>query len=104
MSTQAPKNSMADAIETMDALSQEGFGQIASIAKLALSHLETPRAYRDHTEIARALEAIAHKAEDVMNCINVTAEDAGYAYVDKAQELRADAQLAARREPIPGVR
>ena len=87
---------LRNAVEFMDCLSQGGFSEIASIAKLALSSLETPDGYRHLDNIANALKAIWGKADDIQNCINSQAEEVGCNYVDDAQRRRWDAQCAHR--------
>lgn len=84
------------AVETMDGLSQDGFAEIAAIAKLALQSLESPDGYRHIDNIVHALKAIWGKAEDVQNCINCEAEGVGCNYVDAAERRRMDARHVAR--------
>jgi len=86
------------AVENMDALAHEGFLQIAAIAQLALSHLETPDGWQHPEPIARALEAIQGKAEVQNDCISHEAREVGCAFADaarirryKAMEARANA-------------
>ncbi len=71
---------LLNAVEFMDCLSQSGFSEISSIAKLALYHLETSDGYR-HLD----------------NIINSEAEQVGCNYVDDAQRRRWDAQRDAQR-------
>ena len=92
---------LRNAVEFMDCLSQSGFSEISSIAKLALSRLETPDGYRHLDNIANALKAIWGKADDIQNCINSEAEQVGCNYVDDAQRRRWDAQRA-HRETVGG--
>ena len=87
---------LRNAVEFIDSLSQCGFSEISSIAKLALARLETPDGYRHLDDIANALNAIWCKAEDIQNCINSQAEEVGCNYVDDAQRRRWDAQRAHR--------
>ncbi len=84
----APKHDYAGAIEMMDSLSQEGFQQIMSIAKLALLSLESPEGHRSLTALAYALEAIQGKAEDAMTSINYEAEKVACPWRDAAHERR----------------
>lgn len=79
---------LRDAIESMDSLSESGFSEIASIAKMALAYLETPNVALHVEDIANALSAIQGKAEDIKNCINYQAEEVGCNYVDKAKIRR----------------
>ncbi|AST27437.1 hypothetical protein [Ralstonia pseudosolanacearum] len=89
-------------INTIDAMSQSGFSEIAAIAGLALSRLETPEGYLHLEDIAYALQAIRNKARDIENCINAEAESVGCNYKDAAQRRRFAAHRAAqeaRRAP-----
>lgn len=79
---------LRDAIESMDSLSEIGFSEIASIAKMALAYLETPNVALHVEDIANALSAIQGKAEDIKSCINYQAEEVGCNYVDKAKIRR----------------
>lgn len=79
---------LRDAIELMDSLSESGFSEIASIAKMALAYLETPNVALHVEDIANALSAIQGKAEDIKNCINYQAEEVGCNYVDEAKIRR----------------
>ena len=92
----ATTDKLCNAVESMDGLSQDGFSEIAAIAKLALAWLEKPDAYRHMDVTANALSAIWGKAEDIQNCINSQAEEVGCNYVDDAQSRRWAAQRAAR--------
>ncbi len=88
-------NTLRVTIKDMDALSQEGFGQIRAIAGLALRSLETPEGSRDMESIAHAFWAIAGRAEDVGDCINSLAEGAGCAWVNVDEQRRREASRAA---------
>jgi hypothetical protein len=81
-------------INTIDAMSQNAFSEIAAIAGLALSRLETPEGLLRLEDIAYALQAIRSKAHDIENCINAEAESVGCNYKDAAQRRR----FAAHRE------
>jgi hypothetical protein len=87
---------LRDAVETMDCLAGSAMEEIASIAKLALSHLETPEGYRHVDDIANALTAIWGKADENRNCIKCEAERVGCNYVDDARRRRWDAGRAHR--------
>ncbi len=87
---------LRNAIEFMDCVSQGAFAQISSIAKLALSRLETPDGYQHLDDIANALALIWCKADDIQNCIGSEAEKVGCNYVDDAQRKRWDAQRTYR--------
>jgi len=78
----------------MDALAHEGFLQIAAIAKLALTALETPDGWQHPETIAQALTAIQGKAEVQNDCINLEAHEVGCAFSDAAQIRRFKAMEA----------
>lgn len=84
----------------MDCLSQGGFSEIASVAKLALSSLETPDGYRNLGNIVNALKAIRGKADDIQSCINSEAEQVGCNYTDDGQRRRRDALRQARETGV----
>lgn len=77
---QTPEGSvelLRNAVESIDGYSQEAFGQIVAIARLALSHLESPRGCQDTEVVAVALEAIQAKAEMAQPLIAAEAEEVG---------------------------
>lgn len=75
-------------ITDIDSLSQQGFGQIAAIARLALVAMESPETCRHPEYLAHAFEVIWSIAEDVQNCINAQAEEVGCNYIDPAVSRR----------------
>lgn len=102
--SKATPEQLRGVITDMDALAQGGFGQIASMARLALLALEQPGTYVSASSmdaIAGVLAAIKSKAEDIDNCINSMAEGAGCNCVDDAQRRRWDA-LRKGRESVAG--
>jgi len=92
---------LLDTIKTMDALSQEGFSQIAAIASLALLAMETA-APNDVANVVQALRAIRGKAYDIENCINTEAEMVGGNHVDldRRKKLLADVSKAVEVGPV----
>ena len=76
------------AVSDIDCLSQQGFGQIAAIARLALMSMEVPAAYRHPDVLATAMDAILNIAKDIQNCINAAAEDVGCNYIDSPERRR----------------
>lgn len=84
---------LQETILTIDCLAQGGFSEIASIARLALSRLETQDGYRHLDDIANALSAIWGRADDTKNCINSEAGEVGCAFVDEARSRRMAAQM-----------
>lgn len=86
--TAADIQTFKSVILDMDSMSQGGFSKISSIARLALAALETPGPARRDEDIANALTAIWHIADDVENCINCRAEDVGSNYIDNKLSRR----------------
>ncbi|MGL6155744.1 MAG: hypothetical protein ACRC1O_03960 [Ralstonia mannitolilytica] len=82
-------------IESIDTMSQNAFSEIAAIAGLALSRLETPEGFLHPEDIAYALQAIRSKAQDIESCINAEAESVGCNYKDASMLRRFDAHRAA---------
>lgn len=84
------------AVSTMDSLSQAGFNQVLSIAKLALASLEQPESgtvARAET-IAHALTAIWSIAKNHVDSVNFSAEEVGCEYLDLGKMRRMKAQRA----------
>ncbi len=94
------------ALEDIDALAQGGFGQIESIARLALAALQTPEGYLRPEAIVQALIAIRDKAAEVENCINWAAEEVGCNYRDEKlaqrRQVRAAADQSTQMKPANG--
>lgn len=88
--TDAPAvKDLRSTIQGMDALSQEGFTHIASIASLAMLALEaggikTPA----QEDVYQALQVISGKAQDIENCINSEAENVGCNYIDPRRRAK----------------
>lgn len=95
MSANPEVQKLRNLVVDIDCLSQCGFSEISSIAKLALSRLETPDGHRHIDDIANALKAIWGKADEIKSCIYFQAEDVGCNYVDEAQQRRWDAKREA---------
>ena len=96
---------LRNAVNEMDGLAQSGFGEIASLARLALLAMEQPKNYANGfgmDAVADVLSAITNRAFDINNCINVTAERVGCNYVDDAQRRRWDAQREAGKSTTAG--
>lgn len=96
-------DSLSDTIRVIDSLSQEGFSEISSIARLALAALETPDGYLNPEIIAQALRAIFGKAIDIKNSINCEAEGVGCHYVDDSLRRRNAAQRAVEKSRSKSV-
>ena len=79
-------------------MSEEGFSEIAAIAKLALLSLETPDGHVGTENIARALSAIAGKADMILELISNSAESAGYPLFDRRMKNRLAAHAVYRQE------
>ena len=87
------------AVEFMDALAQQGFSEIAAMARLALGSLQTPHGYLHLENTVKALEVIAAKALDINNCVNCSAEGVGCNYIDEQLAQRWEARRVAEGRP-----
>lgn len=87
---------LRNTIKGMDAMCQEGFGRIESLANLALMALETPDAYRFPEVIAQVLETIAGIAQTAMCEANSNAEKVGCDHINQTEQRRMDAHRIAR--------
>lgn len=104
MKEDATVRDLRSAVEFMDALSYEGFSEIAAIARLALTALERPEGYESPERIAQALQCIVSKADYIQDGINSQAEQVGCNYVDEAERLRSAARRASmRRDTSPAT-
>lgn len=83
------------AITEMDSMAQGAFSEIATMAKLVLASLETPKGCDDIESIAYVLTAIFGKALEAENSINSMAEDVACNYKDQAMLRRWDAKSKA---------
>lgn len=79
---------LQDCISTIGALAHEGLREIEAVAKLALSYMESPEAYRHPENIAQALHAIWGMAERTMGCIESEASAVGCCSANSAQIRR----------------
>ena len=102
--TKATIEELRNAVNEIDGLAQSGFGEIATFARVALLLMEKPRTYGPGgmDAVADLLTAIASRAFDINNCINVAAERLGCNFVDDAQRRRWDAQLEADKPTTAG--
>jgi len=89
---------LRSAVNTMDCIAQKGLSEISAIAELALTALESKKAYRNPEIIAQALNAIFIRSGDIENGINCQAESVGCNYTDPRAELRYAAKRAASEE------
>ena len=86
---------LQETIEFMDSLAQQGFSEIAAIARLALGSLQTPEGYLHLENTVQALQVIVDKAQDIDNCVNCSAEEVGCNYIDEKQAQRREARRTA---------
>ena len=84
-------------VEEMDCLAQDGFSEIASLARLALARLEEPDGYGNLEDIANVLKSIWGKAADTENSICHAAGQVGCGYTDQDAARRRNAYLAFAR-------
>lgn len=76
------------AVNNIDCASQQGLSQIASIASLAIHHIQhgsESAAQMEH--LANALRVIQDKALEVENCINSEAERVGCHYEEDSSNI-----------------
>lgn len=83
-------------VSFMDCLAQGALSEIGSIARLALSHLETPDAYQHMEDVANALTAIWGRADTAVDHIHHEACQVGCCHIDEAKHRRLDASRRAR--------
>lgn len=83
---QSEVRSLKSKIQTLDAISQEGFGGISAIALLARRSFETPDGASGcgMETLAQALTSICDTADRSMDSINAEAEEVDAAWVDPA--------------------
>ncbi|MDI1300613.1 MAG: hypothetical protein PSX71_01775 [bacterium] len=100
MSTKNPTiNELSETLRNVDALSQEGFDQIASIASLILSAMDGPDTFARTENIVNALKVIRGKAQTVRECINGEASDLGCGYIDEEMIKRYTAPPVSTQQP-----
>ena len=85
------------AVRDMDSVAREGLSEIAAIAKLALSAMESPTDYPAQETIAKIFSAIWSKAENIESCIYAEAESVGCACSCESALRRLDAYLASQK-------
>ena len=94
-----PLNELKETVKFMDRLSQEGFSEISSIAKLLLYRLETEEDFRGKDEtVISVLSLIWSKAVSIENCINGAAENVGCNYSSRDERWRSGAFLMTRAQ------
>lgn len=74
---------LQQAITNMDSLSQDGFSEIAAIARITIKALEGGACVRPIEDVIKILDIIWAKANDIENCINGEAEDVGCHYMSE---------------------
>lgn len=83
-------------VNLMDNLSQDAFGRIRGVCRLALQAMEQHAAPVDMEDLAQALRQIDQAADEAESCINTEAEQVGANYKDHAWHRRMDAERAWR--------
>lgn len=89
--------SLQAAVRDMDSVARDGLAEIAAIAKLALSAMESSTDYPAQETIAKTFSAIWSKAENIENCIYAEAESVGCACTDESSLRRLDAYMASQK-------
>ncbi|MDP4075226.1 hypothetical protein [Acidovorax sp. A1169] len=79
---------LRESVELMDAFSQDGFTEIATLARLALRSLEAPAGYLHLDDIGHALQAIHAAAVQARESIHDEAGRVDCGHVDEAAQRR----------------
>lgn len=82
----------------MDCLTYHALSEIAAIARLALSAMESPTSRPALETFAQAFITITRIADDTKDSTGRYAEDAGCEYSDDASMRRLDAYIASQKE------
>lgn len=99
MSAKSPDfRSLQNTVRAMDCLASNALSEIAAIARLALSAMESPTSHPAPETFAKVFTTILKTADDIKDCIGRYAEDAGCEYSDDASMRRLDAYLASQKE------
>lgn len=85
---------LQSAIEDMDCMATDAFGQISAIARLMLDAMENPTTGICMETFAKAITVICSKADEANDCVGNTAEQVGCGYVDAMSERRDEARRA----------
>ena len=95
MSNKHSVEKLSTAINNMDSLSQQGFSEISSIARLTIAAMESPTisVKTSNDDVLHILQVIWGIANDIENCINVEAEGVGCHYVSEATQKRINEAL-----------
>lgn len=88
---------LKNAVRAMDCLASDTLAEIAAVARLALSAMESPTSHPAPETFARLFNVILKQADDTRDCIGRYAEDAGCGYSDDASMRRLDAYLASQK-------
>lgn len=86
---------MRQSVEDMDSYSKCGFGEIGTVARLALLSMEKPMTAADVEMVATALTAIWDRACSTEDLIDAVATEVGGRYECQARNRRMTARLAA---------
>jgi hypothetical protein len=90
-------DALRSTLELVDNMSQDAFGRIKSLCKVALIAMEQQSRPVEMEDLAQILKQIEQASEEAENCINVEAESLGCNYKDQAWYRRIDARHAWRQ-------
>lgn len=90
--------SLQNTVRAMDCIASDALSEIAAVARLALSAMESPTSHPSPETFARVFTTILKTADDIKDCIGRYAEDAGCEYSDDASMRRLDAHIASQKE------
>lgn len=89
--------SLQSTVRAMDCLASGALSEIAAIARLALSAMESPTSHPAPETFAQVFITIMKTADDIKDSIGRYAEDAGCEYNDDESLRRLDSYLASQK-------
>lgn len=89
---------LCNTVQFIDALSQEAFSEIGSIAKLTKANIESRISQGENSleDFYHTVSAIEARALNTLNLIKAEAEQAGCSYVGKLAEIKRQQTEASR--------
>ncbi|RQR94543.1 hypothetical protein DIE04_18995 [Burkholderia sp. Bp8994] len=88
---------LLDQIESIDSMCQTQLGQINATITSTLRAMESQEFWRNPLVIMESLGLMEYLASDLMNFVNVCAEEVGSNFVDEIDDARKTRILAAYR-------
>ncbi|WP_124523698.1 MULTISPECIES: hypothetical protein [unclassified Burkholderia] len=82
---EANETKLANALQLVDCIAQEGLSEIISICSISLAAMTNPDFWSKTDDIATIMCSIRARADDLMNKINCEAEEHGCNWADHEQ-------------------